>query len=229
MWRAFTLSVDQLGDQAILKILAKSLFITLIMSGVIGWGLYAAVFPHLDAALRWAGLEPGEGWIADALAFILVALALVLVFRALAIAVLNFFGDEVVAAVERRHYPTALVTARPVSVALSLRQALFSVLRVVGFNLLFLPAYIFLLVVGIGPILFILVNALLFGRDLGEMVAIRHMRGPDLKTWLGQSRFDRGLLGLAVTLLFMVPVVNILVPLLGAAMATHMFHGKGRL
>lgn len=226
MWRAFTLSVDQLGDAAILKILAKSLSITLFLSGLIGWGLYTLVDAQFDALLRWFGARSEADWVGDTLAFLLVIFMLVIVFRALAVAILNFFGDEVVAAVERRHYPAAMLNAKPVSIALSIRLASRSVLRVVGVNLLFLPVYIFLFIVGIGPLLFILVNALLFGRDLGEMVAVRHVRGADLTAWLRENRFDRAMLGGVVTLLFMVPVVNIIVPLLGAAMATHVFHRK---
>ena len=36
----------------------------------------------------------------------------------------------------------------------------------------------------------------------------------------------RALLGAASTALFLVPVVNLLAPVLGAAMATHLFHRR---
>ena len=60
------------------------------------------------------------------------------------------------------------------SLALSLRMGLASALRALVFNLLALPLYLVLLVTGVGTVaLFALVNALLLGRDLGEMVAVR--------------------------------------------------------
>ena len=69
-------------------------------------------------------------------------------------------------------------------------------------------------------------NAIALGRDLGEMVAIRHLDGEALKRWLGYSRIKRLLLGLGATALFTVPFVNLLAPVLGAAVATHLFHSE---
>ncbi len=64
------------------------------------------------------------------------------------------------------------------------------------------------------------VNALLLGRDLAEMVTARH---PNLML---PSRGRRTLLGLPVAALFLLPVANLLAPVLGAAMAVHMIHGR---
>ena len=69
-------------------------------------------------------------------------------------------------------------------------------------------------------------NAIALGRDLGEMVAIRHLDGEALKRWLGSSRIKRLLLGLGATALFTIPFVNLLAPVLGAAVATHLFHSE---
>jgi CysZ protein len=226
MWRAFSLSVKQLRDPAILWVLAKSLSITLLLAGLLGWGSYHFARTYAVTAVERWGYGKTGGWIADAVVSLTILLALILMFRAIAVAVLNVFADEVVMAVEAKHYPAARLSARRVRIGLSLKMALLSAVRVIGVNLLFLPAYLFFLVVGVGPFLFFGVNALLFGRDLGEMVAVRHLDPVALKTWLGQSRFDRALLGLAVTALFMIPVVTIIVPLIGAAMATHIFHAK---
>lgn len=82
---------------------------------------------------------------------------------------------------------------------------------------------------GIGPfILFFAVNALALGRDLGEMVAVRHLEGEALAQWLAATRLRRALLGLLATLFFMIPFANLLAPVLGAAMATHLFHAEAR-
>ena len=95
--------------------------------------------------------------------------------------------------------------------------------RALFFNLLAAPLYLLLLVTGVGTVaLFAGVNALLLGRDLGEMVAVRHLA--DIKPWLARTRIQRAFLGLAVTILFMIPFANLLAPILGAAMATHLFH-----
>jgi uncharacterized protein involved in cysteine biosynthesis len=60
------------------------------------------------------------------------------------------------------------------------------------------------------------------------MVAIRHLDTLGLRRWLDETKGTRWALGLAVTGLFMVPVANLLAPVLGAAMATHVYHRRNR-
>jgi CysZ protein len=222
MLRAFTLAIGQLGDRAFLGVLAKSLAVTLLIFAAAGTGL-VLLAGEVTSRFGW---DPEAGFLAQTLALIASLAALWLLFRAVSVPVMGFFADEVIAAVERKHYPGALFSARAVSIALSIRMALTSLLRVVGFNLLALPLYLLLIPTGIGFLItFASVNALLLGRDLGEMVATRHVRGGELNAWLRGSRPSRALLGLGVTALFMVPLANFLAPIIGAAMATHLFHG----
>jgi CysZ protein len=228
MWKTFLLSVDQLRDRAVIGVLVKSLVITLILCAALGWGVAKGV----ERAFGWYNDDALHDSYYVVMAGAAQALAVLLIvvggFRAIAIPVTGFFADEVVAAVEAKHYPGQAARARKVGIGLSLRIGLMSLLRVVGINLLMLPIYLGLLLTAVGPIiLFVIVNALLLGRDLGEMVAVRHCDKAALRQWLGNSRWDRALLGLAVTGAFMVPLLNFLAPIIGAAMATHLFH-KGR-
>ncbi|MEH3159029.1 MAG: EI24 domain-containing protein, partial [Sphingomonas taxi] len=79
----------------------------------------------------------------------------------------------------------------------------------------------------IGPaIAFFLVNAWLLGRDLGEMVASRHMDDAAMRGWRRATRGERFVLGLAGTGLFVVPLLNLFAPIVGAGMATHLFHAS---
>ncbi len=220
---ALTLSLTQLGDRRIIGIFVKSMLITLVLFVGIGAGVLASA----NRLARWAGLD-GDGsallTLALALAGLLVAGALL---RAIAIPVLGFFGDEVVAAVEERAYPGAATRAQKATFAVSMRLALFSVVRFLMVNLVALPAYLFLLFTAVGPIiLFVLINAVLLGRDLGEMVAVRHGDKAQMQAWLRATRIERSLLGLAISGLFMIPVANLIAPVLGAAAMTHLFHGK---
>jgi uncharacterized protein involved in cysteine biosynthesis len=99
--------------------------------------------------------------------------------------------------------------------------------RVIVYNLIALPFYLLLLVTGIGPlILFVIVNGIAFGRDLGEMVAARHGDAAARQAWLGATRLQRMLIGSTVTGLFLVPVANLLAPVFGAAMTVHLFHRR---
>jgi CysZ protein len=103
-----------------------------------------------------------------------------------------------------------------------------SAARILIWNLLAAPFYLLLLITGIGPLLlFSAVNAIALGRDLGEMVAARHLEGAALERWLAETRFRRAALGLISAWLFLIPFANLLAPLVSAAAATHFFH-RGR-
>lgn len=221
MFRAFSLSVEQLGDRAILGVIAKSLMITLLLFTGLGFAAYFGI----ELMLAEYGYGDQDGWIATVITAIIWLLAFVLLFRAVAVPVIGFFADDVVAAVERKHFPGAAVSARPASIGVSIRLGLMSVVRLFLVNLLLLPVYAALLLTAIGPFaLFLVANGILLGRDLGEMVAVRHLDQAASKAWLAKSRWSRAALGLLVTGIFMVPIANFFAPIIGAAMATHIFH-----
>lgn len=224
MLRALALSLGQLPSGAFLRVLALSLAMTIALFA----GLGAAAWLAADALV--AALAGGRSAAAaTAFAVVVTGLALWLAFRAVAVLVIGLFADTIVAAVEAHHYPEALATARDVPIARSLAMGLGSAARFVGVNLLLLPAYLLLLATGVGTAaLFMAANAWLLGRDLGDMVAARHRPAAALPTWRAQTRGRRFLLGLGGTALFLVPGLNLLAPLLGAAMATHLYHGAMR-
>jgi len=224
MTRAFFLSLGQIGDPAIAGVFLKALALTVLLLVALGSGLWFGA-EHLAA--RYVG-EDGSA-LAGAAA-VLAALALGwLLFRTIAIAVMDIFADDVVIAVERKHYPAALDTARKITLARSVGMGLGAAGRAILVNIAASPLYLLLLVTGIGtPIAFILVNGWLLGRDLGDMVAARHMPREAMRGWRATTRGPRFVLGLAVAGLFVVPIVNLLAPVLGAAMATHLFHGRKR-
>lgn len=222
MVRAFLLSLQQLGDPPVLRVLAASMAITLALFA----GAGAALWWGIDAALAdWAW----HGALAGLAATLGTALGAWLLFRAVAMLVVGLFADTIVAAVERRHYPAALAGARPVPLARGVRMGAASALRFVAVNLLFAPVYVALLVTGVGTAAaFFVVNGWLLGRDLGEMVAARHLPAAAMRDWRAATAGRRFALGLVATGLFVVPVVNIVAPVIGAAMATHLFHGTRR-
>lgn len=219
--RAFALSLGQLGDPAILRVLGKSLLLTLAIFLALGWGL---VFAY-DWALLRLGIDTDSGT-GTLLAALTAFIAAWLLFRIIALFVLNFFADEVVRAVERRHYPAAAQSARSLPLATELANGTRATLRAIAINLLALPFAILLLATGIGTaLLFWAVNAWLLGRELQDMVWLRHRReAHDIAPMGAATRF---LLGGIVAALLLIPFVNLLAPVLGAASATHLVH-RGR-
>lgn len=224
MIRAFFLSLGQLGDPAIRRVLIRSLGLTLMLFAGAGvalwWGVRAALVHSL-------GERAGVG--APALTLIVELLVLWLAFQAVAMAVVGLFADDIVAAVEARHYPQALTSAKPVPLMRGIAMGIGSAGRFVVINLILLLPYIVLLATGVGTAAaLLLVNGLLLSRDLGDMVAARHMDRAAMRRWRKATRPARFLLGLAAAALFVVPGLNLLAPVLGASMATHVFHRRPR-
>jgi uncharacterized protein involved in cysteine biosynthesis len=213
---ALLLALGDLPRRPVLAILVQSLALTLLILAAAATALFFAARQALDhwQWLRGADLD---------MAAIVIALGLLgaswLLFRAVAIMVVGLFGDAIVADVEGRHYPAAATRAVRVSFARSLRLGLASVARLLLVNLAALPLYIALLFTAIGaPLLAFAINAALLGRDLEAMVLARHPDAPRL------DRGARWALGTLSAAAFLVPVVNLLAPILAAAMAVHLIH-----
>lgn len=213
---AFLLALRDLPSPRVLRILLQSLALTLLLLIVAGAALFVAARWALE---HWQWLGAAERDMAGILVVVAIIAGSWLLFRAIAIVVVGLFADAIVADVEGRHYPAAAARAVDVRWRQNIRLALASLVRLIGGNLLALPVYILLLVTGIGtPILALFVNGLLLGRDLEAMVLARHPERPRLER---PARWSLGLLSAAT---FMVPVANLLAPIVGAAMAVHMLH-----
>lgn len=214
--RAFALALGQLSDPAIGRVLAKSVLATLAIFVALGLALWQALSAGL--ATYAAGYE-------ELGALIAIALTVIsgwLLFRVIALAVLQFFADDIVRAVERRHYP-AVADVPDLPFSTEAAASAKGLLRVVAVNAVVLPIALVLLVTGIGTALLLwAANAWLLGRELTEMVWLRHRADTgDLVPVGGLTRFA---LGGIVAALLIVPVVNLLAPVLGAAAATHLVH-----
>jgi CysZ protein len=225
MFHAFALALQQLADPALRRIWLKSLAATLLAFAVLGAALWWAT----DWVLAQAGVEEarfaGAEGLRGVLAFTGALLGGWLLWRIVALAVLQFFADDVVAAVEARHYPHHAAMARRLGWREELARGLGGAGRALAWNLAAVPVALVLLVTGIGaPLVFYLVNAVLLGRELQDMVWLRHRPTPDAPHPLRAGR--RLLLGGVVTALLSVPVINFLAPFLGAAAATHLIHRK---
>jgi uncharacterized protein involved in cysteine biosynthesis len=224
MIRAFFLSLGQLTDPAILRVFLKSIGLTLLVFVLLGAGLWFGTRWLFVDQFGWGENAAGLAIVGEFVATIMFGWVL---FRAVAIAAIGLFGDAIVVAVERKHYPDALATAHDVPFARSLHMGLRSAGRALAVNLVLAPAYILLLLTGFGtPLLFFAANGWLLGIDLGEMVAARHIAPAEMKAWRASTRWVRWELGVIVSGLLTVPVVNLLAPVLGAAMAAHLFHGR---
>lgn len=222
---SLVLALGQLFDARVLRILLKSLAITMAAFAALAWAGWQA-FGWL---LGWLGLGDdlfaGAGALREAASVLLALLGLWLGWRIVAMAVIQFFAEDVVKAVEARHYPHAASAARDLPLARQAGHALAGAGRALLANLVAAPFALALLFTAIGPaIVFWVVNAWLIGRELRDMVWLRHRRSALEPSPVG--RIERFALGGAVAALLIVPFINFLAPVLGAAAAAHLVHRK---
>ena len=216
MIHALMLSFQSLSDRRVALVMVKVVVLTMVTLIVSGIGLWFA----LQALFGWLSVN-GTGFWSGLLSAALLGLAGILLFRVVAVAITWVFADDIIDAVEERFYPRHAAFGKRPSFGAGAQMAVKSIARVVGYNLLALPVYVLLLFTGVGTaIAFLLINALLLGRDLEDMLIARHgAKG-------AMNKLSRVILGLFGTAGMMVPLVNLFVPVLATAMAVHLVHSE---
>lgn len=132
----------------------------------------------------------------------------------------SLFMERIAGIVEREDYPnTPLPIAQPIvpTVVASLKFAGITLL----YNFLVLPFYL-LPVINIG--FYYLLNGYLLGRELFEMVAMRHKSLEEVNRLRRLHVWTLLLSGMAVAFLLTLPFVNLIMPLVATALFVHIFH-----
>jgi len=222
---AMSRALGQLADPRILRLLAKTVAVSLVLFIVLGWAGWFA----LDWLLAKAGLQDaaftGAGGVRGVVSLAIILIAGWLLWRVIAMGVISFYADEAVLAVEERYYPEAALRARDLPLHEQLTTSLAAMGRALIANLIVLPFALALLVTGVGTaLLFWAVNGVLLGRELSDMVWLRHRHAEGAPAPLTTT--ERFALGGLTAALLAIPFVNFLAPVLGAASAAHLIHAR---
>jgi len=220
---SFLAALGQLGDRRFQAVLAKGLGITVaifvavyvIFVQVVGWFLGDSV------SLPWIGTVT---WVDDAVSWGAIPLMLLLsvfLMVPVASAITGIFLDDVAQAVEDRHYPS-LGPANELTLMDNIRDSLAFLGVLIGANIVALVLYIFL--APLAPFIFWGLNGFLLGREYFTLAAIRRV-GRDGAAQLRKRHFVTiWIAGVLMVVPLTIPLVNLLVPILGAATFTHLFH-----
>lgn len=219
MIQALQLSFQSLSDRRVAMLLIKVVLCTFASFLLLGIGMWFA----LDWLFAWLNIQNGA-YLSAFLSLAIIPISAFLLFRVVAIAITWIFADDIIDAVEDRHYPRQAAFGKRPGLGAGVHMAVRSIARVVGYNLLALPLYIVLLVTGVGTaIAFMLLNALLLGKDLEDMLIARHGASQG-----SIQKLPRLLLGFIGTVGMLIPFFNLLVPVLATAMAVHLVHSGNR-
>ncbi|GAA0298403.1 EI24 domain-containing protein [Rhodovulum strictum] len=221
IFSAFLKALGQLGDRTFRKVLLLGIGLSVGLLAAI----YAVVFLLIgwlvpdSITLPWIGTVAWVDNLLSGASLILMIVLSVFLMVPVASAFIGIFLDDVAEAVEARHYPS-LPPVKPVPVLDQIRDSLGFLAVVVGVNLVALVAYFF--VGPLAPLLFWTVNGFLLGREYFQMAAMRRLGRKGAKALRRRHAGMIFVAGVLMAVPLSVPVVNLLIPILGAAVFTHM-------
>lgn len=216
MLRSLSLAFAQLPERPLRRAVLLGVGGAVIAVAGLVWAAVA-----LAARLAHSG-QPWLDAVAEALGGVMALVPAWFLFPLVATMLSSLLLDEVVNAVEKRHYP-ALPPPQSRSLGDVFRVTFRFIEVALLLNLLALPLY---LIPGVNGVLFYLVNGTLIGRDYFELVALRRLEVEEVSR---VRRANSGLLlaaGVIVALLATVPVVNLTMPVVGSAFIAHLYHRR---
>ncbi|MEM6940129.1 MAG: EI24 domain-containing protein [Pseudomonadota bacterium] len=225
---SFLRALGQISDPRFRRVL----FLGIVLAFLLLIGFTAGfmwVTDWLVPEQLWLPIIGEVYWVDDFLSWSALFLVLFLstfLMVPVASAITSLFFDDVAAAVEARHYPQ-LPRGQGVSFGDGLVDTInflgvllaanLLALIIAGIMLVFFPPGV--------PFVFYTVNGLLLGREYFTMVAIRRVGRKEAKVLRRKFRGTIWLAGFLMALPLSVPLLNLVIPILGAATFTHLYHG----
>ncbi len=216
-------AVAQLGDPAFRSVLLRGIGLTLVLlAGFIAATVWALGWLIPDRfALPWIG---EISWLDDAVSWSSVPLLLFLstfLMIPVASAFTSLFLDDVTDAVEARHYPH-LSPAPRLSVLQGLRDGATFLGVLALANVAAFAAYLAL--PPAAPFIFFALNGYLLGREYFQLIAARRLGPSGARRLRRRHALGIWATGCLMAVPLVVPVMGLVVPVLGAATFTHLFH-----
>lgn len=220
---AISKAVGQLPDPRFRRVLLLGLALTVILLAaiyavfvtLIGWFVPDVI------VLPWIGEITWINDLASWASLVLMLILSVFLMVPVASAFTGIFLDDVADAVEAEHY-AHLGPAPKVPFLEALRDSLGFLGVIVLANIAALVLYVFL--VPAAPLIFVGLNGYLLGREYFQLIAMRRLGRAGARAARRRNAGSIWLLGALMALPLTVPLVNLLVPVLGAAAFTHLFH-----
>ncbi len=222
---AFFRALAQMADPRFRSVLLRGVGLTvLLLMGLYAFAFWGIAWLVPDAiTLPWIG-EIGVSnallsWGSLGLMLVLSVFLMVPV----ASAFTGIFLDDVTDAVEARHY-AHLKPAPQIPLADTLRESLTFLGVIVIANLAALVLYI----TPLAPFVFYGLNGFLLAREYYRMIAVRRMERREASASFRRNLITIWAAGICMAVPLSIPVLNLVIPILGVATFTHIFHGLNR-
>ncbi len=223
IFASFFKALGQIGDPRFRRVMGLGVLLALALLAAVYAGflvlinsfvpgtidlIFVGPITGIDALLGWGSL------------FLMLGLSVFLMVP-VASAFSGLFLEDIADAVEDRHYP-GLPPVPPVRLGDSLVDSLNFLGLVIAANVLALVLYIF--AGPFIPVVFWAVNGWLLGREYFTLVATRRIGREGAKALRAQNSGRIWLAGILMAAPLSVPLINLVIPVLGVATFTHLFH-----
>jgi len=223
IFTSFFKALAQLGDPRFRKILWRGIGLTLGLLAAItalavwgvGWLVGDAVTLPLLGEVQW--VDNVLSWAFLALMIVLSVFLMVPV----ASAFVSMFLDRIAEAVEDRHYP-GLPKVKGPPLTDEIVDGLSAMGVLIAANIVALVVTLLLPIAGLP--LFYAVNGFLLGREYFTLVAMRRIGRRAAKEMRRRHAARIWMAGVLMAVPLSVPVLNLVVPIIGAATFTHLYH-----
>ncbi len=220
---SFFKALGQIGDARFNRVLflGVGLTLALLIGATAGLVAFVSWLAGDSASLPMIGEIT---WLDDILSWgsVLLMLGLsIFLMVPVASAITSMFLDEVAQAVEDKHYPQ-LGPVTPVPFWDALRDTVNFLGVLIAANVLALILYIFF--APFAPFIFWGLNGFLLGREYFTLAAMRRVGRVEAHRLRKDHVLTIWAAGVLMAIPLTVPLVNLLIPILGAATFTHVFH-----
>jgi len=225
-------AIVQMFSAPLRAVLWKSIGLALALIIVVGIGLDRLIVwligaggTSVETTLGQHAHGPVEAlaWLLSFAAGIGIVVGSVMLMPAITAFVASFFADEIGDAVEREHYP-ADPPGRALPLWLAIVEGGKTALLAV---LVYLVAVPFLLLAGVGAIIFFLATAWLLGREYFELAAMRFRPAEEAKRLRKRHAATVYIGGLFIAAFVSIPIVNLATPLFAMAFMVHLHKRLG--
>lgn len=223
IFTSFFKAIGQIGDARFRRVMLLGILLALALLAAIYAGFLALIEAFVPGSVEIPFVDP-IGGIDTLLGWgsLLLMLGLsVFLMVPVASAFSGLFVEDIADAVEDRHYP-GLPPVQPLRLADTLIDSLNFLGVLIAVNVLALLLYAF--AGPFIPVVFWAVNGWLLGREYFTMVAMRRLGRIGAKEMRARNRGRIWLAGILMAAPLSVPLVNLVIPVLGVATFTHLFH-----
>ena len=220
---AFSLTIGQLGDPRFRRVLFIGVGLTfaLLVAVTAGFLLLVNWLLGPEASLPLIGPVTWVNDLATVTGFLVMLVLSVFLMVPVASAITSLFLDDVAQAVEDRHYPALPpVGHQGIGEAVKDSVAFLGVLIVA--NLLALVLYV--IFAPFALFIFWGLNGFLLGREYYTLAAMRRVGREEAARLRRRHMGTIWMAGVLMAMPLSIPLVNLVIPILGAATFTHIFH-----